>query len=297
MKHGIALSVSSSFLFAGLYYYTTVVDPLSGTSIFAWRVLLALPALALFITRARGWSDVRNVAQRLKREMRLCLALLLSAALIGLQLWLFTWAPLHQMALDVSMGYFLLPMVMVLLGRLVYGERLTRIQSIALSIVFIGVVHELFLTRTFSWATAAVMFGYPPYFMLHRALRIGSFSTLWYDMLLLVPAALFILYTQETSVVAQFATFPRLFVVVPVLGLISSLALICYLSASRLLPLGLFGILGYFEPILLFWVAFLFLGEPMTAAGWLTYIPIWIGVLLIAGEGLFKWRREAARSD
>ncbi|MGB3290275.1 MAG: EamA family transporter RarD [Burkholderiaceae bacterium] len=292
MKRGVALSVMSSCLFAAIYYYATILDPLSGEQIFAWRVVLALPALALMISRARGWGEVREVQVRLRREARLGLLLLASAGLIGVQLWLFVWAPLHGRALDVSMGYFLLPLAMVVVGRVYYKERLSGVQTMAVVVAALGVTHELFRVGTFSWATAMVVFGYPPYFMLRRYLRIGSLGTLWFDMLLIAPAAVFILYSQEINVLTQFSQAPRLLWLVPILGLISSVALISYMSASRMLPLGLFGLLGYVEPVLLFWVAYLVLGEPVAASAWLTYIPIWIAVLLIAGEGARKWLRE-----
>src|SRR5690606_33761353 len=134
MRQGLFLSLLSSALFAALYYYATLMHPLSGASIFAWRVVLGLPALALLITRAKGWDDVRHIATRLRRDLRLWGWLICSAALIGVQLWLFVWAPLHQKGLDVSMGYFLLPLVMVVVGRVVYGERLTAVQTMAVGI-------------------------------------------------------------------------------------------------------------------------------------------------------------------
>lgn len=295
MRRGVALSVLSSLLFALLYYYATVLQPLDGEAVFAWRIVLGLPALALLISRARGWGEVAGIARRLRREPQLWFLLALSAALIGVQLWIFVWAPLHQKALDVSMGYFLLPLMMVLTGRVFYGERLTRTQTLAVVFAAAGVTHELFRQASFSWATAVVVLGYPPYFMLRRYLRIGSLSTLWYDILFILPAALFLLYVQDTSVLAQFTAHPRLLVLVPVLGLISSAALIAYISASRLLPLGLFGILGYVEPILLFWVAYLLLGEPLSSAAWPTYIPIWFAVVLMAGEGVVGLIRDYRR--
>src|SRR3546814_20538275 len=78
--------------------------------------------------------------------------------------------------------------------------------------------------------------------------------------------------------------YPRVLALVPLLGLLSSVALVCYVSASRHLPLSLFGILGYVEPVLLFWVALLFLGEDMAPGALWTYIPIWLAVGLIRSE-------------
>lgn len=293
MKQGVVLSVLSSALFALLYYYVTLLDPLGGDELFAWRVLLALPALALVIARSRGWPEVLSVGRRALRDWRFAGLLVLSAFLIGVQLWLFVWAPVHQRALDVSLGYFLLPLVMVVVGRLFYKERLSRIQSIAVAIAALGVMHEVVTVSRLSWVTAVVMFGYPPYFMLRRRLRIGSSSTLWFDMALLVPVAIYLLSIQDHTVAGVLISAPRLLVLLPLMGLISSVALVSYISASRMLPLGLFGILSYVEPVLLFWVAVLLLNEPMTFQAWFTYIPIWIAVVLVAGEGFLKWKRGA----
>lgn len=296
MKQGIALSIFSSVLFAALYYYATLLYPLDGGAIFSWRILLGLPAVALLVSRARAWGEVGQITRRLRHEPCLWLLLALSAILIGAQLLLFVWAPLHGRALDVSLGYFLLPLVMVLVGRFLYNERLTRIQVAAVVMAAVGVGHELWRVDAFSWATALVMFGYPPYFILRRMLRMGTLSALLFDMLFMLPAAFWLLYIQDGNVVDQFGQNPGLWVLVPLLGLISSAALVSYVSASRKLPMGLFGILGYIEPVLLFWVAFLLLGEPMAASAWLTYIPIWMAVLVMAGEGLYRWNKDARQS-
>lgn len=294
MRQGVALSVFSSFLFAALYYYATVLHPLSGASIFAWRVILALPVLALLISRARDWEAIHAIHRRLGQEWSLWPMLIVSALLIGVQLLLFMWAPLHGYALDVSLGYFLLPLVMVVAGRLFYGERLTAFQKVAVALAAVGVGHELLRIGTVSWATAVVALGYPPYFMLRRRLRMNALAGLWFDMLFLLPLAIWFLAGENPGVFAQFAGRPALWVLVPLLGAISSTALVCYLAASRRLPLGVFGILGYVEPVLLFWVAFLLLGEPMSASAWWTYLPIWLAVLVMAAEGLLSLRRVPA---
>jgi len=292
MKKGIALALASPMLFAALYYYSTLLSPLGGAEIFAWRVVLAVPALALLISQTRAWPEARRLWRALRTRPLVFAALVASALLIGVQLWLFTWAPLHQKALDVSLGYFLLPLMMVLTGRLFYKERLSRFQSAAVALAAIGVAHELIRVDSFSWATALVMFGYPPYFMLRRALRFGSLVSLWVDMVLLAPLALGVLIGHGW-ILGPLLHYPRLLGLVPLLGVLSSVALVCYISASRLLPLGLFGLLGYVEPVLLFWVALLFLGEDMAPGALWTYIPIWMAVGLIVVEGLRAWLRES----
>lgn len=287
MKKGILLSVASSALFATLYYYATLMRPFDGDIVFAWRILMGLPMLALVVQRARGWGAVRQVARDLSRG-RFLAAMVVCSLLLGVQLWLFVWAPLHGHALNVSMGYFLLPLVMVLVGRLFYRERLSAWQAWAVAFAALGVGHEWWRLGTVSWTTLLVALGYPPYFMLRRRLRIDALTSLWFDMFFLLPAAVIVLQAQAGEAVRLFAAHPRLILQVPLLGLLSAVSLSMYLAASRMLPLSLFGLLSYVEPMLLFWVAFLLMGEPVAPAQWLTYVPIWIAVGLVAAEGVRK---------
>jgi chloramphenicol-sensitive protein RarD len=141
-----------------------------------------------------------------------------------------------------------------------------------------------------------VALGYPPYFMLRRRLQVDALSSLWFDMLFLLPVAVLILQAQAVEAARIFAAHPRLLLQVPLLGLLSAVSLSMYLAASRALPMSLFGLLSYVEPVLLFWVAFLLMGEPVGASQWLTYGPIWLAVALVAFEGLQKWRAEARHS-
>ncbi|WP_323016741.1 hypothetical protein [Castellaniella sp.] len=97
-----------------------------------------------------------------------------------------------------------------------------------------------------------------------------------------------ILQSQAAEAARIFADHPRLLLQVPFLGLLSVVSLSMYLAASRLLPMSLFGLLSYVEPVLLFWVAFLLMGEPVAPSQWLTYGPIWLAVGLIAIEGAKK---------
>ena len=131
MSRGIALSVTASCLFAVMYYYTSLLAPLDGEEIFGWRMLLTLPCATLFMLVTRDWSLVTGLLHRVRQTPALFLGLCATSALVGVQLWLFLWAPLQGRSLEVSLGYFLLPLTMVLTGRLVYGERLSRLQKLA----------------------------------------------------------------------------------------------------------------------------------------------------------------------
>ena len=289
---GVALSVCSSVLFALIPAYVQQLAPLDGVQVFAQRVLWSIPAILLLVALTRQWTTLAAVLGRLRREPLLLLAAPVAALLIGVQWGLFVWAPLAGYMLDVSLGYFLLPLVMVLAGRLFYGERLRPLLKVAVVCATLGVLHELWRTQAFSWVTLVTALGYPPYFMLRRWMRMDALSGFILEMLMLAPIAIWMIIVWGPADVVERA--PQLGWWLPGLGLLGTLAFAGMMASSRLLPLGLFGILSYVEPVLLFAVSLLYLGEQFDAGQWLTYLPIWLAVLLVAWDSvrlLIKQRR------
>jgi chloramphenicol-sensitive protein RarD len=282
-SRGTLASLLASVLFASMYYLSGLLAPLSGEEVFGWRVIVTVPCITAFILATGSWDLVRVIAGRVRRRPVLALALVASSALVGVQLWLFMWAPLHGMALDVSLGYFLLPLVMIVTGRVIYKERLTALQIAAAAVALVGVTNELIRVGGVSWATLLAALGYPVYFVLRRSLGTAHLGGFWFDMVIALPVAIGLVVTGPTTLATADA-HPQVWIFMPLAGLIGAAALILYMIASRSLSLGVFGLFSYVEPVLLVCAA-LVLGEKIKPAEWLTYIPIWIAVALLALEG------------
>ncbi|WP_312303350.1 EamA family transporter RarD [Pulveribacter sp.] len=290
MLKGLAASVIASVLFGAMYYMAPWLAPLDGEQIFGWRVLCTLPFTSLLVLALKQGGRVRLLLLRAWRQPLLALGLLASAAMLGVQLWLFLWAPLHGRALPVSLGYFLLPLVMVLAGRVLFAEQLSGLQWLATALAGAGVAHEVLRAGGMSWETWLVALGYTAYFVMRRLLRTDHLGGHWLDMLLLAPAALWFVLRAPSSL-GLVAGHPHLWTMVPVLGLVSAVALALYMAAARLLPLGLFGLLSYVEPVLLALVALL-LGESIAPQQWPTYGPIFAAVAVLVVDGALRLRQR-----
>ncbi|MFD1008050.1 EamA family transporter RarD [Oceanisphaera ostreae] len=292
MSKGVALSVFSSVLFAFLYYYASLMQPLSGEVVFGWRMLLTMPCVGLFLLYSGDWRLVKALFSELKSRPLLWVGLPLSAALVGVQLWIFMWAPINGRGLQVSLGYFMMPLMLVVIGRFLYQERPSRLQWAAVFFAAVGVGNELWQAGGISWETLVVAVGYPLYFVLRRWLGSDNLGGLWVDMLLIVPVAAWFVVSVDLPL-AAFEQRPVLWWLVLGLGMVSALALVCYILASRRLSFSLFGLLTYVEPILLVVVS-LILGETIKPEEWPTYIAIWLAVGLLVIEGvkqLLSFRR------
>lgn len=286
MASGVAYSLAASVLFALMYFHATLLAPLGGAGIYGWRILLTAPFLGAFILLSRRGSEIAELWQRLRERPVLWLAMLLSSALLGVQLWLFMWAPINGHGLDVSLGYFLLPLTLVLTGRVCFGERITRWQLVACALAALGVVNELLYAPRVSWPAFVVALGYPCYFALRRVLRTNHLGGMWFDMVLSLPVGLWFIAAPlpEGAGALQHPVLGIL-----VLGVLSAVALAFMITANQRLKLGLFGLLSYVEPALLVVVSLL-LGERIAQSQWLTYGSIWAAIGLLACEGLLSLR-------
>ncbi len=293
MLKGIVASVLASVLFGAIYYLSPWLQPLDGEQIFGWRVLVTLPFTSLLLLASSEGAQLRAVWLRVQARPGLALWLLASAALLGVQLWLFMWAPLHGRALPVSLGYFLLPLVMVLVGRVGFGERLSSAQVLATLLAAVGVAYEIWRAGGLSWETWLVAVGYTMYFALRRRLAVASLTGHWLDMALLAPVALWFTLRAPTSW-PLLPEHPVLWALLPLLGLVSAVALALYMAASRWLPLGLFGLLSYVEPVLLVLVALL-LGESLQPGQWPTYALVFAAIAVLVADGARQLLRERWR--
>lgn len=285
-KSGVAYSLTASVLFALMYFHATLLAPLGGAGIYGWRILLTAPFLGVFILLSRRGAEIAEVWQRLRARPVLWLAMLLSSFLLGVQLWLFMWAPINGHGLDVSLGYFLLPLTLVLTGRLCFGERISRWQAVACALAALGVANELLFAPRVSWPAFVVSLGYPCYFALRRVLRTNHLGGMWFDMVLSLPIGLWFIAAPlpEGAGALQHPVLGIL-----VLGVLSAVALAFMITANQRLKLGLFGLLSYVEPALLVVVSLL-LGERIAQSQWLTYGSIWAAILLLACEGALSLR-------
>lgn len=283
MFKGIAYSVLASVTFGVLYFYTQLLGLFDSEQTFGWRIISTLPFLTLFMWFSGDLIHIKTIWQRILAKPSLLLLLMMTSVLTSAQLWLFLWGPMHGRGLQVSLGYFLLPLVLVLAGRFLYAEKLSKFQYIAVFLAVFGVGHEIWRLGSIAWETAFVALGYAAYFILRKKIQTDNLGGFWWDLLLILPIAIFFTQTGHTPYL-KFLEHPSLGLVVIGLGVLSAIGLGSYILASRYLPLIIFGLLGYLEPVLLA-LASLVLGEKISTDEWLTYIPIWLAVLVLVIEG------------
>ena len=285
MLKGILVSLLASFLFGYMYYFSTLLKPLSGTDIFGYRMIFTFPFVVFAVLMFKQKNALIERLKHIKNQPYFAFSYLFCGALMGFQMWLFLWAPNNGSSLSVSFGYLLLPIVMVAAGRLIFKERISTFKFIAVLIATLGVISNIVLKGGLSWEAIVICIGYTTYFSVRKALKNTDLASFCLEMLSLMPISVyFALQTDFASVEQSNSAIWGLLVL---LGLISGTALIAYVIASNKLPMNLLGLLGYVETIMMLFVSF-FIGEKIDAQSYPLFICLILSMSLVIIDGLCK---------
>lgn len=287
---GVMLAVLSNVLFGVLYAYSSFLAPLSGTQVFIWRMLAMWAALVgyLLVSGRLGLHINKITALRSIKQWAW---LLLPTPIFLSQFWLFMWAPVNGQGVQTAMGYFLFPLMMVVFGCVLFGEKLSRLQWLAVGFAALGVGSEIIRTQSVSWATVWVCGTYPLYYILRRKQGVSAIIGLLVDLTVFVPFALAYLFLLAPSSLGLVSGSSFFILMLAGLGVLSVLAMKTNVDASQMLPVNVYGMMSYLEPALLFILAITILGNPFESAMVYSYGLIWLGIACLIAHGIRQLRR------
>ncbi|EFN00620.1 EamA family transporter RarD [Actinobacillus pleuropneumoniae] len=280
--------MSANFLFGLGYYFAILLRPLNGESMFGYRIVVLAPFILLAILLFKQTNKFQQLWQKIKQNPPLVLVLLLLALNTGIQLWLFLWAPNNGQAIEVSIGYLLLPIVAVALGKIVFKEHFTLLKWLSLGFAVIGVAYNIWLTGSFSWATIVAGIGYPLYITLRRYFEINTLATFFVELLLVMPFAGY--FIDQTDMQPILANNQHIYYFLALFGLVNGAAFILYIASSNLLPVNVLGLLGYVEPLVMLCVSFM-IGEVLDSKSYLLMICLALAIILLTVDNFRLTRR------
>ncbi|EIJ69695.1 EamA family transporter RarD [Haemophilus parahaemolyticus] len=287
MLKGMFFCITANFLFGLGYYFAILLRPLNGESMFGFRIIVLIPFILLAILLFKQIQNFKQLWQKIKENPPLIFILLLLALNIGVQLWLFMWAPNNGQAIPVSIGYLLLPIVAVALGKIVFKEHFTLLKWLSLIFAIIGVSTNIILTGSFSWATLVAGIGYPLYITLRRYFNINNLATFFVELLLVTPFALY--FISQTNMQLILMENHYLYAILALFGLVNGIAFIFYIASSNLLPVNVLGLLGYMEPLVMLAISFI-IGESLDSKSYILMICLAISITLLTIDNFRQGR-------
>lgn len=291
MRKGVLAAVVAYTLWGILPIYWKAIQTVPALEILCHRVVWSLPFVVLLLAARRQWAWLRQV-WRAPRMLITCLA---SAGLLGVNWFVYIWAVNSGHIVDSSLGYFINPLVSVLLGVLFLRERLRPWQAVAIGLAATGVALLTLGLGAFPWIafTLAGTFGF--YGLLRKTAALGSLEGLSLEMAILFLPTLAYLVYQEAAGTASFGhAGTATSLLLAFTGVITAFPLLMFASAARRVTLATVGIMQYIAPTMQFLLGVLVYREPFSQARLVGFAVIWLALLIYSTEGVLEERRRRA---
>lgn len=288
-RSGLLLGLGAYLLWGLLPLYLKLLAGVPATQVLAHRVLWSLLLLGAIVILTRRVGAIRAAARG-----RTLLMLCASAALIFVNWLVFIWSVSSGHALAASLGYFINPLVNVLLGVIVLKERLSRLQGIAVGVAAAGVAAMAAEGGGLLWVPLVLAFSFGTYGLVRKIAAIDALGGLTVETLLLAPICAAILVFAHTGSEGAFGASMRLDVLLALSGAVTAAPLLMFAAAARKLPYSTLGLMQYIAPTMQFLEAVLLFGEPLRPLHFLVFGAIWLGCALFAWDALAASRRAPA---
>ena len=283
MGYGLA----AYLLWGGFPLYFMLVDGLPLLTIVASRVLFALLLITLIIALFRRWDEVGA----LKRDRR-ALRMSVLAGLILVTNWsIYVYAVISGHVIDASLGYFINPLMTVLLAVLVVRETLERSQRTAIVLAVIGVAIITFAAGAVPIIGLSLALTFAVYGLIRKSIPTTASAGLFVETLGATPIALiYFLFTWTTF--QQTADIPQAVALLALAGPVTVLPLLAFGGAVNRLPLSVVGMLQYTTPTMIFLLGLLFFNEEVLLGEWVGFVFIWSALIVFTTASLNKARRR-----
>ena len=286
LKTGLSLAVVANIIWGVSALYWVETSPVRPQDVVAHRAIWSLPVAALVLL----WVGRFRATWALLKMPRMLAWSALGTVLLSLNWGVFVYAVSSGRATEASLGYFMLPLLTILVGRLAFRETMGSAQWIAVLLAVIAVAMQPWAYGSLPWLSLVVASSFALYGAIRKKIVADTMQGLFIETLCMAPFALGWLWLTEGAGMGQHGLKVDLFLLLA--GIYTTAPLLTYIAASRLLPLNVVGLTSYLGPSLQLLVAQTALGESLDTVTAISFALVWTGVLLVSGQGLVRFRRR-----
>ena len=290
-RAGLLFGLGAYLAWGVMPLYFKALAHVSALEIVAQRVIRSMVFMAALVALWRRWPAIRAALG----TGRVLITLLITTLLIGTNWLIFIYAVVSGHVLEASLGYYLNPLVNVLLGVVLLKEKLSRAQVFATLLAAAGVAVLAAGAGSGLWISLTLAATFAVYGFLRKIVAVDSLEGLSIETALLSPLALAWLVWLQADGSAAFASVTLTTDLLLVLGgAVTAIPLLMFTAAARRLPYSTLGFLQYVAPSLQFLLAVLAFGEPLTTAHLICFAAIWTALAIFSFEGLRSAHRGRA---
>ena len=290
-RRGLLLGVIAFGLWGMFPLYWPLLEPTSAAEILAHRVLWSLLFMVLLLGVMRRGSALRA----LWTHPRVRYAMLAAGVVIGFNWFTYIWGVNNGHVVETSLGYYINPLVTVLLAVVVLSERLRRWQWAALAIAGVAVIVLSWELGRPPWISLVLAFSFGSYGLLKKQAAAGPVEGLTYETLVLVPFAVgYLVWLSYVDKASGWSHGVDHVALLATTGLVTALPLLCFAGAANRIPLATVGLLQYIAPTLQFLLGVFVFDEAMPPARWIGFALVWLALMVLTVDSVAAFRRRTS---
>ena len=278
-RTGVVFAFAAYGLWGFLPLYFIILEPANAFEIVAWRIVFSLVFCAILLTVTRSWPAFLAIV----RTRRLLLAMALAAVFIYVNWQVYVFGATTGHVVETSLGYFINPIVTVLLGVVVLHERLRWMQWVAVGISAVAVLVVALNYGEFPWIALTLAFSFGLYGLIKKRVgpSVDALSGLTLETAWLLPVAVVQLVVVGVTTGVTFGQGAGHTALLVGVGVTTAVPLLFFAAASRRLPLVTMGLVQYIAPVLQLLIGVLLLHEPMPPARWIGFGLVWVALAVL----------------
>jgi chloramphenicol-sensitive protein RarD len=289
MKKGILYGIGAYLLWGLFPVYWKLLHQVSALQLLGHRIGWSFLLLMAVILVTRQWNDFRSILTG-----RTFLIYSFAAVLIGVNWLTYVWAVNSDFVVESSLGYFINPLLSVLLGVIILREKLRPAQWIPIGLAAAGVIYLTVVYGKLPWIALTLAFSFGLYGLVKKLTPLGSLYGLTLETgLLFLPAMIYLALMEAngTGAFMHIGPVPDLLMVGA--GIVTTIPLLLFASAARSIPLTLVGLLQYITPTMQFLLGVFVYKEPFDHAHLIGFSVIWIALIIFGVENYLAHRTPA----
>ncbi|MGZ4458533.1 MAG: EamA family transporter RarD [Nocardioidaceae bacterium] len=287
-RRGFLLGAAAYVMWGLFPLYWPLLEPAGAIEILAHRIFWSLAVMLALVAVTRRTGRLRAVL----RDRRRLLILAMAAAVITVNWGTYIWGVNNEHVVETSLGYFINPLVTVLMGVVILGERLRSLQWVAMAIAALAVVGLTVEYGRPPWIALVLAFSFACYGLAKKKANTGAVESLTVETMVIGPVALAYLLFLTGSSQSHFTGHGTLHVLLLVgTGVATAIPLICFGAAATRVSMTTLGLLQYLAPTIQFALGVFLFGEPMPAMRWVGFGLVWVALALFTFESVRHRRR------
>lgn len=290
-RTGLGAAFGAYLIWGFLPLYLILVKTVPAFEFVGWRIIWTLPLCLLIVAFRKQGAELAGALS----NSRVLGWLAVSAALVAINWVVYVWAIQSGEVYAASLGYYINPLVNVLLGTLVLGEKLTRRQWIAVGLAALGVTMLLGGALTTLWISLTLALSFGTYGLIRKQVPVGSVPGLTIESLILLPPALAVAwYYAQTPAGSSFTQSLGLSLTIMLGGALTAFPLLLFAIAARRLPYSTLGFIQFLAPSIVFVLGLTVFDKPLHPAEIACFACIWAAAAIFVWDLVGRSRTPAA---